>query len=138
MLVVPANGVTTTKLAADGPTELWKAARLQTGMTSPLLYDGRIYAANPKTGIITCVDAATGRVLWEERVKGPFSASPVAGDGKVYVVNEAGTLFVLKAGDEGEILAKSETKDKVQATPAISHGAIFIRGETTLLCIAGK
>ena len=89
-LVVPANGVTVARLRADGPAETWKAVRLQTGMSSPLLYDGRVYAANPKVGLVTCLDAATGKVLWEERVKGPFSGSPVAGDGKVYVVNETG------------------------------------------------
>lgn len=137
-LVVPANGVTVAKLGADGPAETWKAPRLQTGMSSPLLYDGRVYAANPRAGIVTCADAATGKVLWEERVKGPFSGSPVAGDGKVYLVNEAGTLFALKAGNEAEVLAKSETKDKVQSTPAIAGGAVFVRGEKTLFCVGEK
>lgn len=137
-LLVPANGVTVARIGANGPTETWKAPRLQTGMSSPLLYDGRVYAANPRAGIVTCADAKTGKVLWEERVKGPFSGSPVAGDGKIYLVNEAGTLFTLKAGDQAEVLAKSETNDKGQATPAIADGAIFVRGEKTLFCIGGK
>ncbi|OWK34830.1 PQQ-binding-like beta-propeller repeat protein [Fimbriiglobus ruber] len=137
-ILVPGGGVSLAKLGTGGLKEQWKSNRLQTGMSSPLYYEGHVYAAAP-AGVVVCADAKTGKQVWDVRLKGPFSGSPVAGDGKIYLVNEAGVLYVLKAGgDSAEILAESQTKDKGQATPAISGGAIFIRGEKTLFCVGPK
>jgi len=106
-------------------------------MSSPLVYEGLVYAANP-IGMVVCADAKTGKVLWEERVKGPFSGSPVAADGKLYVINEAGLLTTLRLGDKPEKLAESKTGEEGLATPAISGGALFLRGEKTLFCVGSK
>lgn len=136
LLISPSGGVTVSKLGTGGPNELWKSARLQTGMTSPLYYNDRVYITNPRAGLVVCANAESGELLWEERVKGPFSGSPVAGDGKLYIVSEAGTLTVMKADDEPDILAQSELDDKCQSTPAIADGAVFVRTKTKLFCIA--
>ena len=137
-LLLPAGEVVAAKLGDAGQSrELWRSNKLRTGHSSPLLYDGRVYAANP-AGLVMCVDAKTGQVLWQERVKGPFSASPVAGDGKVYVVNEAGELTTLKAGDQPEVLGTSKTGEEGLATPAISGGAVFLRGDKSLFCVGPK
>ena len=137
-LVTGGSGTAIVQLDGANVKELWKSPRLQTGMSSPLYYDGRIYAA-ASSGIVVCADAKTGKPIWDIRLKGPFSGSPIAGDGKVYLINEAGILYTLKAGgDSGEIITQSDTKDKGQATPAISGGAIFIRGEKSLICIGDK
>ena len=45
-----------------------------------------------------CADLSDGKITWDLRVQGPFSASPVLADGKIYLVNEAGTTFVVKPG----------------------------------------
>jgi len=138
LLLVPSRGVTALKLTGTETTEAWKSARMNTGMSSPLIYQGRVYALNPSAGLVICADAKTGEVLWQERVKGPFSASPVAGDGKLYVLNETGTLTVLKLGDHPEVISHSSIDEEALATPAISGGAIFIRGSKTLYCVGSK
>lgn len=125
---------------ADGkPAEAWKSAKLAGGTASPLVYQGRVYAAN-SSGLVICADAKTGNVLWQERVDGPFSASPVAADGKLFVLNEKGKLTVLKLdSDDGtEVLGTGEMKEEGLATPAISGGAIFLRGDKTLFCVGSK
>ncbi|MFO0847399.1 MAG: PQQ-binding-like beta-propeller repeat protein [Gemmataceae bacterium] len=136
LLLHASGGVTAIKLG-EKPAEAWKA-RLSTGMTSPLAYQGRVYAANPTTGQIACADLKSGKVLWQERAKGPFSASPVAADGKLYVINETGTLTVLKLGDTPEVLGVSELSEEGLATPAISGGGLFLRGEKTLIRVGSK
>lgn len=137
-LLLPAGEVVMSKLGENGRAEeVWKSTKLRTGMSSPLLYDGRVYAANP-AGLVMCADAKTGQVLWQERVKGPFSGSPVAGDGKVYVINEAGEMTTLKAGDEPEVLGVSKTGEEGLATPAISGGALFLRGDKSLFCVGPR
>jgi outer membrane protein assembly factor BamB len=142
VVLVPTSGVTVFKPAGDKLEEVWKSAKLRTGYSTPLLYDGYVYAANPGSGVVACVDAKTGKDVWSERVKGnkqTFSASPVAGDGKVYVLSEAGTLTTFKAGGpEAEILATSELKEEGLGTPAISGGAVFVRTDKHLWCIGAK
>jgi outer membrane protein assembly factor BamB len=137
LLLMPGRGVTALKLDGGKATEAWKSNKLPTGMSSPLIYDGRVYAANP-AGLVVCADAKTGNVLWQERVTGPFSGSPVAGDGKLYLISEAGELTTLTLGDKPEVLMKSKTGEEGLATPAIADGAIFLRGEKTLFCIGSK
>ena len=36
---------------------------------------GRLYTVND-TGMATCLDAATGKLVWQERIRDTFSASP--------------------------------------------------------------
>lgn len=136
LLLHASRGVTAIKLG-DKPAEAWKAPRLNTGMTSPLAYKERVYAAN-SAGLVFCAELATGKVLWQERAKGPFSGSPVAGDGKLYVISETGTLTVFKLGDTPEVLGVSELGEEGLATPAISGGGLFLRGEKTLVRVGAK
>ena len=137
LLLTPGGGVTASKLEAGGIKELWKSPRLQTGMSSPVAFEGKVYGVT-SAGVLLCVDAATGKVDWDLRVKGKFSASPVAADGKLYLFSEEGNLLAVKLGAEPELIAESKTGERGQATPAVSGGAIFIRGDKTLFCVGSK
>ncbi len=128
------------------PEVLWKTTKLRGGFATPLHYRGRLYSiAGSAQNLLVCVDAATGKELWSERVEGPFGASPVAADGKVYVANEAGVTTVIKVGDKPEVLASNELGEKAEppqavllATPALADGAVFLRTDKHLYCIAEK
>jgi outer membrane protein assembly factor BamB len=89
-------------------------------------------------GIATCLKAATGEMVWQERVGGNFSASPVAAEGRIYFVGDSGETTVIEAGSEFKVLAKNPLGEKVQASPAISQGHIIIRAEKNLFCIGAK
>jgi len=136
-LYLPVAGVSKVKLSESGVVgePEWKTAGLQNGMSSPLVYGGRVYAANGQ-GFISCGDAKTGKQLYKERVKGAFSASPIAGDGKVYCFTETGICTVLKAdSDEFEILATNDLGEEIMGTPAIANGLIFIRTDKAVYAI---
>ena len=89
-------------------------------------------------GIATCMKAATGEIVWQERVGGNFSASPVVAGGRIYFVGDNGETTVIEAGPEFKVLAKNALGEKLQASPAISQGQIFIRTEKNLFCIGAK
>ncbi|MHC1763422.1 MAG: PQQ-binding-like beta-propeller repeat protein [Verrucomicrobiia bacterium] len=89
-------------------------------------------------GIATCLKAATGEIVWQERLGGNFSASPVCAEGHIYFVLDEGETTVIEAGPEFKVLAKNSLGEKVQASPAISKGQIFIRTEQNLFCIGVK
>jgi outer membrane protein assembly factor BamB len=98
-----------------------------------------LYVVNDK-GIVSCLDARSGRVLYgpQRIASGTYSASPVVADGKVYVTSEEGQTTVLKAGPAFEVLAENALGDYTLATPAVSDGQLFIRTAKRLYCIGRK
>jgi outer membrane protein assembly factor BamB len=139
-LYLPVAGVSKVKLGESGVKGEpdWKTPGLQNSMSSPLVYEGRVYALNSQ-GFISCATAKTGKQLYKERVKGAFSASPIGADGKVYCLNETGACTVLKAGtDEFDVLATNDIGGETLATPAIANGVIFIRTDKSLFAIGKK
>ncbi len=86
-------------------------------------------------GVATCMKAATGELLWQQRVGGNFSASPVAAEGRIYFLGDNGETTIIEAGPEFKVLAKNPLDEAVQASPAIARGQIFIRTQQHLYCI---
>jgi outer membrane protein assembly factor BamB len=89
-------------------------------------------------GLATCLKAATGEIVWQERLGGNFSASPVFADGRVYFLGDNGETSVVAAGPEFKVLAKNPLGEKVQASMAVSQGRFLIRTERNLICIGSK
>ncbi|UCG48946.1 MAG: PQQ-binding-like beta-propeller repeat protein [Phycisphaerales bacterium] len=86
-------------------------------------------------GVAKCLRAATGEVLWRNRLEDRFSASPLWADGKIYFLSEKGMTTVIQAGPEFKVLARNPIDDKCCASPAPSQKHIFIRSEKNLYCI---
>ncbi|HYE63991.1 MAG TPA: PQQ-binding-like beta-propeller repeat protein, partial [Pyrinomonadaceae bacterium] len=116
----------------------WKYSKGTAYVPSPILYGDYLYLMTDR-GILTCLDAKTGKVIYEGgRVPIPatFTASPVAFDGKILLTSEDGDTFVIKAGPQHEVLETNSLDEPVYASPALSDGKIFIRGEKNLYCIS--
>jgi outer membrane protein assembly factor BamB len=102
--------------------------------------DGKyLYVVNDR-GIVHCLDAKTGQIVYgPQRLKpGTYSASPVLAEGKIYVTNEDGLTTVFAAGPKFEILAENAFEDYCLSSPAISEGQIFIRTTTHLWAIGNR
>jgi outer membrane protein assembly factor BamB len=122
--------------AGAAPEVVWRSTKLAFTYATPVFHQGRIYSL---VGVgVNCVDAATGELVWQQRLKGPFWASPVIAGDKLYVVNEEGTTAVIQLGDKPKVLARNDLGESVLATPAVSGGALFLRSDTHLWCIAAK
>lgn len=89
-------------------------------------------------GIATCMKAASGEIVWQERVGGNFSASPIAANGRIYFVGDNGDTTLIEAGPTFKILAKNSLNEKLQASPALAENQLFIRTEKHLLCIGKR
>jgi outer membrane protein assembly factor BamB len=108
--------------------------------STPLYYKGHIYVLADRTdGILTCLDAKTGRQKWQGKLGRGTSwwASVTAGDDKLYCISEAAEAVVLAAGDEQfRILSRIDMQDKpVQGSIAIADGHLFIHTANKLYCI---
>lgn len=91
-------------------------------------------------GLVSCLDAKTGQVLYgpQRIATGTYSASPVVADGKVYVVSEDGLTTVLKAGPKFEVLGENALGETTLATPAVAGGQLFIRTSKKLYCLGRR
>ena len=120
--------------AASNAFVLWKQPRVSGYTPSALVYDGRAYLVHD-TGILTVLDARTGKQIYKVRVGGggqTFSASPVAAGDRVLFLTEEGLTFVVQAGDQYKELARNDLGEMSLASPAIAGGALYIRTETKL------
>ena len=118
---------------------VWTTNRDTPDIASLLLSSGRLYFHKGKTGILTCVDAATGKPHFEaSSVAGLNSlyASPIAAGGYIFSTDRSGTTVVIKDSDKLEIVATNSVGETVDATPAPVDNELFIRCEQHLFCIS--
>jgi outer membrane protein assembly factor BamB len=119
---------------------VWQAPQGSSFVPSPLVYGDHVYLVNDMAAIATCLDAKTGKVLWQGRLgearREGFSASPVAVDGKVFFTNDDGETFVLAAGPEFNLLRVNRLGEQTLATPALVDGTWYFRTASHLVAIA--
>ena len=117
----------------------WSTPRGSPFVPSPIVVGDYLYTINDMSSVVTCFEAATGELMWQERLGRPlregFSASPVAVDGKVFFTNDNGTTFVVRAGPEFELLHTNDIGARTLASPALVGGRWYIRTEVELLAV---
>lgn len=140
-LYIPSNGVTVVALGATGeePTKVWNQTNQRPGTASLLVAGEKLYLIN-NAGVLSCAKKESGEVLWEVRLKGPFSGSPVAGgDGKLYIFSEQGVGQVVDpSGEKGVVSSEVELGETILCTPALDGKALYIRSDGHLWKFAGK
>jgi outer membrane protein assembly factor BamB len=115
----------------------WRYNKGTAYVPSPILYGAYLYLMND-TGLITCLDAATGEVKYEggrPPVPATFTASPVAFGDRILQTSEDGDTFMIKAGPVHEVLRTNPIGEPVYASLALAGGTIYIRGEHHLFAI---
>ncbi|MBN2088869.1 PQQ-binding-like beta-propeller repeat protein [candidate division KSB1 bacterium] len=126
-------------LKPDGKGELseknivWRELEKVPEVPSPLYYQNLVYMCK-NGGILTCMDASKGTVVFRNRVgaAGPYFASPIAANNYIYFPSGNGVITVIKAGPKLEIVAQSKVNEKIFATPAIAGNTIYVRTTTNL------
>lgn len=131
-----ATGDLTDKAAALA----WKRDKDTPYVPSPLLTDGRLYYFKANDAALSCVDAATGNLLFGPEIlaecKGAY-ASPVAAAGRIYATSRNGRTLVLKDGAAFEVLASNQLDDSFTASAALAGPDLFLRGLKYLYCVSG-
>jgi len=120
-------------------THLLWARNKGSNVSSPILHQQHLYWVHEKLGIAYCVEAPTGKIMYEQRMPraGQFYASPVLADGKLYYINRGGTAFVVAAKPEFQLLATNEleSRGRFDASPAVADDRLFLRSNRFLYCI---
>jgi len=113
----------------------WSTTRGAPFTPSPIAVGDELYIIND-LGVLSCVDARTGKLHWQQRIGGNYSASPVFADGRIYFLSEEGVATVVAPGTTFRKLAVNELDGATLASMAVANGSIFIRSLTHLYRIA--
>jgi len=89
-------------------------------------------------GMVSCIDAPTGKIHWVRRVRGFFHGSPIRVQDRIYCMSADGDCVVLAAEDKYQLLARNPLGEASFATPAVAHGRLYLRTDTHLISVGGK
>lgn len=130
------RGRTLVALKPDGSRQ-WDYEGRIPDVCTPAYENGLLYVLDGKVRYLTCINARTGREVWQEKIdsdKG-FFASPLIADGKIYMINLAGEVFVYTTGDQAELLAHFPMgADNSAASIIAVDDALYIRLPDKLVC----
>jgi outer membrane protein assembly factor BamB len=120
------------------PAVVWTQDRDTPYVPSPLLHDGILYFLKSNNGLLTAVDAKTGKAHYQtqrlDAVPNVF-ASPVAAAGRIYIVGREGATAVIKPGPTLEVIATNKLDDHFDASPALVDHEMYLRGVKYLYSI---
>jgi outer membrane protein assembly factor BamB len=104
---------------------------------TPLSVGDRLYLVSDD-GVASAVEAATGKIIWSERVGKEFFSSPVLIDGKVYIPSTSGEMVVFATGEEFKLLSRNPLGEGSRSTPCVDGDRIYVKTFTHLVCLGGK
>jgi outer membrane protein assembly factor BamB len=138
------SGTAALAVRAGGSGEVTETHRLWTSkkgsnVSSPVYLDGHLYWMHENLGIAYCAQAATGEVVYEQRLDraGQVYASALLAAGRLYYVTRQGKTFVLAAKPQFEQLAVNDLSDRgvFNGSPAVAGNRLLIRSDKYLYCV---
>jgi outer membrane protein assembly factor BamB len=105
---------------------LWQASvgRARDAAFTPAVAGGSVFAAGAD-GLVTRLDAATGRQIWQVKLPSALSGG-VGADGKLVAVGSAeGEVITLDA--DGRVLWRSRVSSEVLAPPEVAGDLVVVR-----------
>lgn len=121
---------------------LWRNEMLASDSATPVAKDGKIYFLSDRgrnRGTVTCVDAKTGKELWQSKLpKSPssFYSSPIIVGNQLCIAREDGGVFVVTITDEGlGEVTEQKIGEALIASPIFTEGSLILRGDKHLWCV---
>ncbi len=113
----------------------WERTKRNSSESCAVLVNGLIFQVT-RGGVVSCVKAASGEDVWEDRFDGQHLPSPIAAGDRLYFCNDRGQTNVIRAGEKFELLATNTLAGgadaAMSASPAVADGAIYIRTKSAL------
>ena len=125
---------------AKEPARLWHHAKTKQRIGSGIIHNGYIYIHNDP-GVAECFELKTGKLIWEERLKGPGPSganwsSVMLANGNCYTINQGGDCFVFRASPKFELLSVNPLGEPSNSSIVPSNGELFIRTHKALWCMS--
>ena len=138
MLAINLNGATGNITGSE--KIVWSQNKHTPYVPSPLLYKEALYFLKHNQGILSSIEAKTGKKRYDRfrlnGIRNVFS-SPIGAANRIYITDRDGLTMVLNPqGEELKILAKNQLDDSFSASAAVVDRNLFLRGERYLYCIS--
>ena len=115
----------------------WEQKKGVPVLASPLYVKPYLYTIT-RDNFLHCIEAATGEIVWVQRLTGVHSASPVLVDGRIYILSEDGVTLVLRPGAQYDEIARNTIAETSLASMAVSQGHFYLRTAEHLYSIGVK
>jgi outer membrane protein assembly factor BamB len=120
-------------------TSLGPRSVLRSEWQTPILLDGKLYgfdnvgSAGPVTHL-TCVEAATGKRLWQQTRFG--KGNLIAADGKLWMSTMDGELVIARVTPTGyEELGRATVIGTTRQSPTLAGGRLLLRDDSEIVCL---
>jgi outer membrane protein assembly factor BamB len=121
----------------DDSAVAWKTARGATQYNSIIARGDLLFTASEK-GFASCLEAATGATVWQERLGNKFHASPILAKAGLYLFDDQGKGYVIAADRQYKVVGTGQLPDGCMASPAVVGDTLIVRTRTTLYAIGKK
>ena len=111
---------------AEKGTSLWETEDDLPNASSLLAYKNLVYVPTAG-GTFTCLDAATGKTVWQQQWEDGFFSSPVEAAGRMYIIDMKGYMHIIAAGKTFKEFPGLSLGEKTVATPAFKDNYLYIR-----------
>jgi outer membrane protein assembly factor BamB len=144
--------VSATTFPRDWPASVQRAWRVEIGegYSSPVLSKGRVFVQSRRDPeeLVTAVDAATGKIVWQQKYQAPFrknqyavrmakgpNSTPLVTGGRLYTIGATGVLTAWNVDDGGLVWRKdySATIDTsklfcgTSMSPMLEGGSLIVQ-----------
>jgi outer membrane protein assembly factor BamB len=117
--------------------QLWDERTLRSSYVPVVYHEGYIYGYNLR--ILSCVDAATGELIWRSRAPGDGFPT-IVGD-FLMILTKDGTLHLARATPDGydELVGMPVFDELTWTPPSVAYGDVFARsrGEIVRIDLSG-
>ena len=114
---------------------VWHFDKIRRSVSTGAVHDGLLYYPD-FSGFLHCLDAKTGKELWQHDMFAAIWGSAVVIDNKVYLGDEDGDVAILQAGREKKLIAEINMGSSVYSSPVPANGALFIMNRNQLFSLA--
>ncbi|MBK5115274.1 MAG: PQQ-binding-like beta-propeller repeat protein, partial [Candidatus Heimdallarchaeota archaeon] len=113
-------------------------------VSSPSLVNGKVYFGSQDKSIY-CLDARTGKFIWNFQTNDRIKSSPAIADGKVFIGPDDGTIYCLNSSDGkliwstyagGPIPVTFAASVVLRSSPIIIDGRVYVGSlDSNLYCV---
>lgn len=136
----------TPKGASFTASEIWSSlgpeSVLRNEWQTSVLLDGYLYGfdnvggAGPVTHL-TCVEASTGKVAWQEVRFG--KGNLIAADGKLLISTMKGEIVLVEASPKAfREIGRQKILGQTRQAPALAAGLVYLRDDKEIVCVSLK
>jgi outer membrane protein assembly factor BamB len=122
------------QLSSNGAQQVYRTKDMKNHHGGMVVVDGFLYGCDE--GVLTCLEFATGKVVWQDRSVGKGSITYA--DGRLYVRSENGPMALVECTPQGyRELGRFDPPTgnaKSWAYPVVADGKLLLRDQDLLFC----